>query len=212
MLWFNVSLLFQMMFAQKNPYSPAFWLIWFRFRPPWTPTPRSLTLLRFRELIIDLRKPLFSPQNSTLSTENSTFPEEMFLFMPPGMGREAFKNCISMLEGYNRNGGSNVGAGGAPNQQVGYELHVFVKVSCVFYGAFLKLNYFNNGVNWDLIYPIAVFCEFNVIFPVILQTCITRSPADGCLHIFGGLTVYPGCDPRALCEEYRELNSGAIDC
>jgi DNA replication ATP-dependent helicase Dna2 len=38
-------------------------------------------------------------------------------------------------------------------------------------------------------------------------TCVSRG-TGGELNIFGGLTVYPGCDPVQLVEEFKTLNSG----
>lgn len=38
-------------------------------------------------------------------------------------------------------------------------------------------------------------------------TCVSKGPA-GELHVFGGLTVYPGCNPFALAEEFKTLNAG----
>lgn len=37
--------------------------------------------------------------------------------------------------------------------------------------------------------------------------CVSKGRA-GELHVFGGLTVYPGCIPFALCDEFRSLNPG----
>lgn len=52
--------------------------------------------------------------------------------------------------------------------------------------------------------------SYQPLLPSPHITAIKRG-IHGELHLFGGLTVYPGCDPTVLYQEYLQLNRGQQD-
>ncbi len=62
-------------------------------------------LRRLRELIVDLKPPVFRSRGEE---SDSSASEDIFLFAPPTMSRGAFKQALSMLDNYHHNGNSNL--------------------------------------------------------------------------------------------------------
>ena len=133
---------------------------------------------RWRSLIVDLSPPSFKPPGNN-------FQDNILLMRPAHMAPAAYRAALQML---------------AQNQQLQMQKYNYSKVDE------LQLskqqlqdlcglvpeqapNNCNNHMNPN-----------NII-------CVSKGSA-GELHIFGGLTVYPGCIPSVLCQEFATLNAG----
>ena len=106
------------------------------------------------------------------------FSEEMLLLRPAAIAPGVFHQALKMLYQYLQQGGATLELSKQVLQQQGIQV---------------PSTYSNNGSNTN-----------NNNSSVV---CVSKGRA-GELHIFGGLTVFPGCVPFALCDEFRTLNPG----
>jgi len=112
------------------------------------------------------------------------FSEEMLLLRPAAIAPGVFHQALKMLYQYLQQGGSSptLELSKQALQQQG------IQMPSTYYST-TNITVNANNANSNSV------------------VCVSKGRA-GELHIFGGLTVYPGCVPFALCDEFRTLNPG----